>query len=599
MARIDNCSTFMYVPLIHKEKPVKIIDTKYLTIAVMITMLATSFSWTQPAAATTTSVLDSASFDFSVSPFPDPAAWVMSAQGSVVQQPIEGYGLGMSDPGNASNLMYIHPAPFLGGDTNDPNFPKAATFRVKAQVPYVSDGSSTWSAEAISWRMILDDGSHHLELALSRSSSYVRQVRIQNSTSIPPMDFPWDNGLNNTYEIMRLEDGNYVITLTNADISNPSPVITQTIPAGQLPPSSGTSMFAWGMGTEGGGVGYWQEAHAEIYTSVAVNVVEDVSYAFVYPQTPDPAIWNTLSSGNVVQQPVEGLGWGMTDPDNLSMLLYTHSTPYLSGDPNDPNFYNTAVFRVKSVVPYITDGSAWLADAVGWRMILDDGTHRLEVLLSRSATGNRQIRFNNSAIQPFPFSWDNDLDDAYEIIRFPNGDFAFAAIDRTGYIVTKTIPAGMLPGSLGIPMFAWGTGAEGGGGLYWQEVQAEVYGQLVDDQPPMVDSVVRADPDPTNADHVSFTVMFSEAVSGVDVDDFGLDLTGKIRDVAITSVSGFDNIYTVTVATGKGTGTIRLDLMDNDSIVDGANNPLGGPGVGNGDFTNGEFYTIGRTKRTR
>ena len=33
-------------------------------------------------------------------------------------------------------------------------------------------------------------------------------------------------------------------------------------------------------------------------------------------------------------------------------------------------------------------------------------------------------------------------------------------------------------------------------------------------------------------------------------------------------------------------GSLRLDVIDDDTIQDGAGNPLGGPGAGNGDFTN-------------
>jgi len=39
------------------------------------------------------------------------------------------------------------------------------------------------------------------------------------------------------------------------------------------------------------------------------------------------------------------------------------------------------------------------------------------------------------------------------------------------------------------------------------------------------------------------------------------------------------------VNSGKGQGTLGLLLIDDDSIVDAQQNPLGGTGVGNGDFT--------------
>jgi hypothetical protein len=54
-------------------------------------------------------------------------------------------------------------------------------------------------------------------------------------------------------------------------------------------------------------------------------------------------------------------------------------------------------------------------------------------------------------------------------------------------------------------------------------------------------------------------------------------------------------LYNVSVSTGDGNGTLRLDVLDNDSIVDASEYALGGPGIGNGNFTSGEEYTIDRT----
>ena len=50
----------------------------------------------------------------------------------------------------------------------------------------------------------------------------------------------------------------------------------------------------------------------------------------------------------------------------------------------------------------------------------------------------------------------------------------------------------------------------------------------------------------------------------------------------------------MTVGTGSGDGTLRLDLVDNDSILDSSGIPLGGAGTGNGDFNTGEAYTISK-----
>jgi hypothetical protein len=51
----------------------------------------------------------------------------------------------------------------------------------------------------------------------------------------------------------------------------------------------------------------------------------------------------------------------------------------------------------------------------------------------------------------------------------------------------------------------------------------------------------------------------------------------------------------VTVNTGSGDGTIRLNVVDNDTIMDGSSFPLGGTGTGNGSFITGQVYTINKT----
>jgi len=112
---------------------------------------------------------------------------------------------------------------------------------------------------------------------------------------------------------------------------------------------------------------------------------------------------------------------------------------------------------------------------------------------------------------------------------------------------------------------------------------------------PSVTSSLRADPDPTHADLVSFNVSFSEAVSGVDPSDFSLTTTGALNGALVANVGGGGNTYTVIVGTGSGDGSLRLDLIDNDSIVNASGSPLGGPGAGNGNFASSEAYTIDKT----
>lgn len=112
---------------------------------------------------------------------------------------------------------------------------------------------------------------------------------------------------------------------------------------------------------------------------------------------------------------------------------------------------------------------------------------------------------------------------------------------------------------------------------------------IIDRSMPFVTSIIRAKPDQINASSLDYIVSFSEAVDGVDGSDFSVS---TLNGATITNVIGAGNIYTVTLSTRPGNDTIRLDLIDDDSIIDNTSNRLGDVGIGNGNFTNGETYTI-------
>lgn len=104
-------------------------------------------------------------------------------------------------------------------------------------------------------------------------------------------------------------------------------------------------------------------------------------------------------------------------------------------------------------------------------------------------------------------------------------------------------------------------------------------------------SMTAADPNPaTSGTAVSWTVTFSDSVTGVDAADFALATTG-VTGASISSVTGSGTTWTVTANSGSGTGTLGLNLIDNDTIVNGVGDKLGGTGIGNGNFT-GDVYTI-------
>jgi fibronectin type 3 domain-containing protein len=152
------------------------------------------------------------------------------------------------------------------------------------------------------------------------------------------------------------------------------------------------------------------------------------------------------------------------------------------------------------------------------------------------------------------------------------------AVDWSG-TVTVT---GVSYTTWGSPVRAFGGGAD------------DAFVAKVDLVPPTVVSSLRLSTNPSNAGSVNFTVTFSEAVIGVDASDFTLSLTG-ISGASVTMVSGSGTTYTVTVNTGTGDGTLRLDVSDDDSILDLAGNPLGGLGGGNGNSANGQNYIIDKT----
>lgn len=119
----------------------------------------------------------------------------------------------------------------------------------------------------------------------------------------------------------------------------------------------------------------------------------------------------------------------------------------------------------------------------------------------------------------------------------------------------------------------------------------EGLGTIVNDDgapPPTVLSITRTGASPTTATSVSWTVTFSEAVTGVDVSDFDFLSTGL---TGALEVSGSGATYTVTLNDFES-GSVQLDLQDDDSIAavdDGQK--LGG--AGGGRFK-GEAYVSNR-----
>ncbi len=115
---------------------------------------------------------------------------------------------------------------------------------------------------------------------------------------------------------------------------------------------------------------------------------------------------------------------------------------------------------------------------------------------------------------------------------------------------------------------------------------------------PVVSSITRLVTSPNAGASVTFRVTFSQSVTGVDTADFALNTTG-VTGAGVTSVTGTGTTRTVTVNTGSDSGTIRLDLVDNNTILSSSTGlVLGGLALGDGDFTTGQVYTIDKVPPT-
>ncbi len=111
---------------------------------------------------------------------------------------------------------------------------------------------------------------------------------------------------------------------------------------------------------------------------------------------------------------------------------------------------------------------------------------------------------------------------------------------------------------------------------------------VIDRTSPTVASVARLDPTPTSAIQVRYKVVFSEEVVGVDKDDFSLTTTLTEAEVlGVRKENDPPYTYTVTVDTGIGNGTLRLDIPATATITDLATNPLAGV-----PFEGGEEYAV-------
>ena len=161
-----------------------------------------------------------------------------------------------------------------------------------------------------------------------------------------------------------------------------------------------------------------------------------------------------------------------------------------------------------------------------------------------------------------------------------------AEVSGTGAVFTITVDSGTGSGTLSIDFVGEITEAIGSSAAAGFQ-NGETYS--IDRIVPEVTSIVRGEGEanPSNAGSVTFVVTFSEEVTDLELSDFGLDVSG-VTDASIESITGSGSVYSVTVATGVGDGTISIDFIG--QVVDHVGNHSP-----DDDFTNGETFTIDKT----
>jgi uncharacterized delta-60 repeat protein len=170
---------------------------------------------------------------------------------------------------------------------------------------------------------------------------------------------------------------------------------------------------------------------------------------------------------------------------------------------------------------------------------------------------------------------------------FGDADFALYATASSGLPVSYTATGACTvvgntvhitgPGSCTI------TASQGGDANYG--VATSVAQTFAIGSAPTVVSLVRAGPNPTMAGTVTYTLTFSEAVTGVASRNFAIVPSG-IAAASVGTISGAGTTWTVTVNTGRGTGTLHLDVVNGAGITNTASVTLAGT-----PFT-GETYQI-------
>ncbi|MGB6168579.1 MAG: lamin tail domain-containing protein, partial [Geitlerinemataceae cyanobacterium] len=280
-----------------------------------------------------------------------------------------------------------------------------------------------------------------------------------------------------------------------------------------------------------------------------------------------------------------GTQWGSGNVSTLNHTLRRRSNITM-GDPNPNDIFDPSV-EWEGFANDTFDGinSHNVTDSISPTVTLEQANEQID------PTSSTTIRFTATFSEPvtgFDAS-DIDLSQSTTSGMLTATIAETAAMDGTTYEIAVT---GMTGNGEVVATVAANAATDAAGNL--SDVSSSIDNTVTfNNTAPTVTQITRTNPNPTSASTVSYTVQFSEAVTGVDATDFEL-VTSGISAANITNVTGTDDTYTVEVDTGTGDGSIQLNLVDNDSITNGLMVPLGGMGVNTGDAT-GERYDFDRT----
>jgi thermitase len=364
-------------------------------------------------------------------------------------------------------------------------------------------------------------------------------------------------------------------------------------------------------------------------------------YEYCYDTTNDNSCSNWTGNGTSTSKALSGLSTGTTyywhvRAVNGGVITYSNTNAFWSftviSDNTPPtvtsiirastnptsatsvDFNVTFSEAVQNVDTNGSDFTLFTSGVTGASITGVSGSGSTRTVTVNTGSGNGSIRLDVPNTATIKDIYNNDLSglpftngESYaieKIIAPPNHTVTFDANGGSGSMGNQVanIPTALTANTFtysGYSFTGWNTAANSSGTSYANgatypfDADVTLYAQWVVAPPPHVNSITRASTNPSSAASVDFTVTFSEDVTGIStsdpLEDFELYTTG-VSGAFITTVSGSGSVYTVTVNTGSGNGTIRLDIPDTATIFASSNNaPIELP------YRSGEEYTILKT----